>query len=381
VTHPRVNHEQGATFVELFFDLVFVYAVTQLTAFVLHDLTWSGVGRALVLFWLVWWAWTQFTWALNLADTEHVWIRVPTLAATALTFFLAQSLPAAYGQAGLWFAVSYALSRLVGIGVQLWVLWGEDSNGRAGGVSGGLSLGGIAFVLAGGFVDGELRVALWAAAMAADLVTVAFTGRERWDLSAEHFAERHGLIVIIALGESLIGAGIATTQLTRDLTFAATASGAVIATCALWWTYFGGLHAALEERLSAQDDDHRVRFARDVFSLGHAAAVAGVIGIAVGFEIGIGQPEDPIEGPAALAFTIGVLLFVGGLAAAAARAGVRAAVGPRIAMVAMVLAATPLIPMVTAAVTFWGLATLATSLAIWETRHHAGAPDLVTPIG
>ena len=93
----RVDTTQGATFVELFFDLVFVYAVTQLTSFVLHDLTWSGVFHAGLLFWLVWWAWTQFTWTLNQADTEHVLVRLPTLAATAIAFFLAQSIPDAFG--------------------------------------------------------------------------------------------------------------------------------------------------------------------------------------------------------------------------------------------------------------------------------------------
>lgn len=367
----RVDREQGATFVELFFDLVFVYAVTQLTAFVLHDLTWGGVGRAAVLFWLVWWAWTQFTWTLNLADTEHSWVRLPVLVATALAFFLAQAVPDAYGDAGAWFAVAYALSRVVGLAVQTLVVGTDAEDPRAVVVFGGLSAAGITLVVIGGFVDGDLRLWLWAAAIVADLVTVRFAGRRIWQLAAGHFAERHGLIVIIALGESLIAAGVATTELTRDLTFAMTTAGAVVVTCALWWTYFGALHAGLEERLAEQDDAHRASYARDVFSLGHAAVVAGVIGIAVGVEAGVAHPGEPIQGAEALALTMGVLLFVGGLTAASARAGLRAAVGPRVAMIVVVLAATPLISEVDAAVTFWSLAGLATALAVWEDRHLA----------
>lgn len=365
----RVDREQGATFVELFFDLVFVYAVTQLTAFVLHDLTWAGVGRAAVLFWLVWWAWTQFTWTLNLADTEHVWIRVPTLVATAIAFFLAQAIPDAYGSAGAWFAVSYTLARVLGIAVQTWVVRDEDSDDLALIVFILPSLVGIAMVLIGGFVEGDARLWLWVGAAITDLIAVAFAGRGRWELAAGHFAERHGLIVIIALGESLIASGVATRGLTRDITFAIATSGAVVSACALWWTYFGVLHGGFEHRLAVQTDETRAAFARDVFSLWHAVVVAGIIGIAVGFEAAIAHPSDPLEGPAALALTVGVLLFVGGLTAAAARAGLRAAVGPRVAFVVVVLAATPVLPELQAATTLWALAAGAMALAVWETLH------------
>src|SRR6187455_3159268 len=121
--------EQAVTFVELFFDLVFVFAVTQVTALTAHNLTPDGVLRSLVLFWLIWWAWTQFTWTLNPADTTHVVVRVITLAATAAAFVMAASVPRAFMDDALWFAVPYLMVRILGLSLQVWVdfEWTHDS--------------------------------------------------------------------------------------------------------------------------------------------------------------------------------------------------------------------------------------------------------------
>ncbi|HEU4319804.1 MAG TPA: low temperature requirement protein A [Acidimicrobiia bacterium] len=366
MSRVRVDRTQGATFVELFFDLVFVYAVTQLTSFVLHDLTWSGVGKAGLLFWLVWWAWTQFTWTLNLADTEHVWVRLPTLVATGVAFFLAQAVPDAYGDAGAWFAVSYALVRLIGLGVQAWVI-GQDQK-RSLTTWATASMLGIALVLVGGFVAPELRIWFWMAAFAADLFSAGLAGRDVWVLEPGHFAERHGLIVIIALGESLIAAGVASAEIERGLLFAATTAGAVVATCALWWTYFGTLHARFEERFADQGDATRGRFARDVFSFWHAGIVAGVIGVAVAFEEAIAHPQEPLTQGAALALTIGVALYVGGLGAASARAGIRDGVIIRFGVALGALVLTPLIPNVAGWVSLWALAIVVIAMDVLDGR-------------
>lgn len=368
----RTDEAQGATFVELFFDLVFVYAITQLTASVLHDLSWSGVARFLPVFWLVWWAWTQFTWTLNLADTEHTQIRLLTLAATAVAFFLAQALPDAYTSGGVWFAVSYVVVRLLGLGGQMWVI-GDDEVQRQGFVRFvAASLLGLALVVVGGLVDPDVRVWFWLGAIAADLATANIAGRSTWVLEAGHFAERHGLIVIIALGESLIAAGNATSGLERDLSFAITTSGAVVATGALWWTYFGTLHGGLEERLADQGDTERGGFARDVFSLWHAVVVAGVIGMAVGFEEAVAHPGDALSTGGALALTLGAALFIGGLAAAAWRARLRQAVAPRLALAIVALAATPVVTRVVGGAALWALAILVVVVALVEVGRSNG---------
>lgn len=368
----RADAAQGATFVELFFDLVFVYAITQLTFTVRHDLTWAGVGKALLVFWLVWWAWTQFTWTLNLADTEHTWVRLLTLSATAVAFFLAQAVPDAFTTAGAWFAVSYALVRLMGIGVHAWVFAGDEEQSASLATFATASSAGILLVVIGGFVDSSLTPWFWLAAILADLVTVGIAGRGSWFLEAGHFAERHGLIVIIALGESLIAAGLATSELERDLMFALTTTGAVVAACALWWIYFGSLQVRFENRMAAVDREHQGIFARDVFSLWHAAVVAGVIGVAVGFEEAVAHPNDQLSTGAALALTIGVVLFVGGLAAAAWRAGIRDVVPTRATLAGIALASTPLITRIPAAAALWALAVFATAMILVESRRTQG---------
>lgn len=370
----RATKIQGATFVELFFDLVFVYAVTQLTAFVLHNLTWGGVGRALLLFWLVWWAWTQFTWTLNLADTEHVLVRLPTLLATGLAFFLAQAVPDAFSTAGAWFAISYVLVRLVGLALQAWVIGADQRSSISS--WGTFSLIGLALVLIGGLAQPGPRVWFWLAALLADFATARLAGRRVWVLQPGHFTERHGLIVIIALGESLIAAGVASSASERNLTFALTTAGAVIATCALWWTYFGTLHGRFEERMDSQGAIERGGFARDVFSFWHAAVVAGVISMAVAFEEAIAHPDAALETGAAGALTVGAALFVGGLAAAAWRAGISAAVVPRSVVAIVALAATPLVSQIPAAAALWGLAFVVTAMDILEARTMAGLAQL-----
>jgi low temperature requirement protein LtrA len=369
----RASVAQSATYVELFYDLVFVYAVTQLTSLVLHDLTWGGVGRAALLFWLVWWAWTQFTWTLNLADTEHPLIRVPTLLATAVAFFLAQAVPEAFSSAGVWFAVSYVVVRLIGLAMQAWVIASDQRASLT--VWVGLSMTGLALVMAGGFAGLELRPWFWLAALVADLVAAGLAGRMVWVLQAGHFAERHGLIVIIALGESLIAGGLGSSGIERDLTFALTTAGAVLATCALWWTYFGTLHHRFEEALGSQEDEARGGFARDVFSFWHAAVVAGVIAIAVAFEQAIAHPEEHLSGGPSLALTLGVALFTGGLAAAALRAGIGSAVVPRAAVAVVALISTPLISRIPASAALWSMAILISAMDLLESRREEPAPQ------
>ncbi len=366
MSRVRVDRAQGATFVELFFDLVFVFAVTQITSLVVHDLTWSGVGRAALLFWLVWWAWTQFTWTLNLADTEHVLVRVPTLIATAIAFFMAQSVPDAFAVAGAWFAVSYVAVRLIGIAVQAWVIADDQQQSVSSWAS--WSMLGIVLVVAGGFADPEWRIWFWIAAFAGDLLAAGFAGRNNWVLEPGHFAERHGLIVIIALGESLIAAGVASSEVERDLTWALTAVGAVVATCALWWNYFGTLHSRLEQLLDERPQAEVGRFARDVFSFWHAVVVAGVILVAVAFEEAIAHPADPLSLGASLALTAGVALFVGGLAGAAWRSGATRSVASRLMVAVVTLALTPAISSLASGAALGAIATLviAADLIDWR---------------
>jgi low temperature requirement protein LtrA len=303
---------QAVTFVELFFDLVFVFAVTQVTALTASDLTAGGVVRSLVLFWLIWWAWTQFTWTLNPADTTHVVVRVVTLTATAAAFVMAASVPRAFLEDGLWFALPYLVVRILGLGLQVRVDLERVDDDRAGIWRWALVSGlGLLIVLAGAVLDPSVRTYVWVLAIATDLLATQAASGRTWDIHPRHVAERHALFVIIALGESLIVAGTAVAGGERNADLVIGAAGALVVACLLWWTYFGWFNEALEERLGAAAPRDRGRAVRDAYSLGHFPMLVGIIGFAVVLEELVHHPSDPLPTGVLAALGVGIALFVG----------------------------------------------------------------------
>ncbi len=314
--------DQGATFVELFFDLVFVFAITQVTHYAAHHLDVHGVLRSLVIFWLIWWGWTQFTWALNAADTEHHHVRVGTLLATGVAFVMAVSLEKGFSPdvpTALQFAGAYILVRVIGLILYYKVTFSNEGQRAAVRAFATLSLLGLAAVLVGALVHPDLRDWFWVAAAVLDITAALVVGsRGEWGVHPGHFAERHGLILIIALGESLIVAGSA---LTGDLSASTMLVGAlaVLLTFLLWWSYFGWIQKVLEERLEESESSDRTRFARDVFTLLHFPVVVGVIAAAVALEAGL-HPDDYTLAQVAGALAAGLTLFLGATAVAMWRA-------------------------------------------------------------
>lgn len=307
-------HDQGATFVELFFDLVFVFAVTQVTHYLITHLQPVGVLRAVVVFWLIWWAWTQFTWALNAANTDHHEIRLGTLASTGVAFVMATSVEQAFSDQALWFAVPYVVVRLLGLGLYYRVA-ADSEHRRAVAVFALASLPGLAAVIVGGVTDPSLRSWIWLGAIVLDVLAAWIGGRRGgWNLHAGHFAERHGLIVIIALGESLILAGAAVASEPRTAGFVSVGATAVAATCLLWWTYFGWVKDILEERLISTGEQNQASVARDVYSLWHFPLVGGIIAYAVGVEGILMHPGESVSPGVGIALGVGVFLFVGSTA-------------------------------------------------------------------
>ena len=304
--------DQGATFVELFFDLVFVFAITQVTHYAAHHLDLQGIGRAVMVFWLIWWAWTQFTWALNAANTDHQFVRVATLISTGVAFAMAFSVERAFAAEraeALWFALSYIGVRIVGLGLYYRVVHSNAARSYAVATFAGLSIAGLAAVFGGSLVDPSLRNWVWLAAIVLDAGAAWFVGgRRAWGLHAGHFAERHGLIVIIALGESLIVAGSALTSgATR--TVLTTGAMAVLMICLLWWTYFGWIRGVLEEALTKLTDRDRDRLGRDAYTFWHFSLVSGIIALAVGLE-GAFHPDDYTVTQVAVALGTGLTLFL-----------------------------------------------------------------------
>lgn len=320
----RATRAQGATFIELFFDLVFVFAVTQVTGVLRGHLTLVGLTRAVLVFWLVWWAWTQFTWTLNAADTEHPAIELLTMGGVGAAFLMAVTVPDVFEPTGWWFAASYILVRVLGIAGQWWVSAGDDTWRSAVRTWTVLSAAGLVTIAVAMLVPPAARTAVLALAVAIDLFSATQAGGGEWRLFTGHFAERHGLFVIIALGESLIAAGIgAAGELPRSATLAAVVVPAVVGVCALWWTYFANAKDRLEEAMEATPPAGRARYARDVFSFLHFPIIGGVIGFAVAMEEAVARPTEHLHPSGALALLVGAGLFVGatGLALRRARAG------------------------------------------------------------
>ncbi len=314
--------DQGATFVELFFDLVFVFAITQVTQYAAHHLDVHGLLRSVMVFWLIWWAWTQFTWALNAANTDHHHVRVSTLISTGVAFVMAISVAKAFAPGpsdALWFALSYVAVRTLGLGLYYKVVSSNADQRSAVVGFAVLSSGGLAAVLVGSLVDPSVRDWIWFGAILLDLGAAWIAGNSSaWGLHASHFAERHGLIVIIALGESLIVAGSA---LTSDVTLSAMVTGsiAVLMTCLLWWTYFGWVREVLEEQLVSLTGRDLTLLGRDAYTFWHFPLVSGIIALAVGFEASF-HPDDYELTQVAVAVGVGLALFLTSTAAALWRA-------------------------------------------------------------
>jgi low temperature requirement protein LtrA len=339
--------DQKVTFVELFFDLVFVFCITQVVALLHGHVDVHSAGSALLVFWLVWWAWTQFTWALNAANTDHPRVRVVTLLATAVAFFLAVGIPQAPGAGALWFAVPYVAVRVVGLLLYYWVAWSDAAQRRAVVVFGSFSVTGLAAVLTGALVGGSALYWWWGLAILLDLVAAAIGGQlEGWNLHPDHFVERHGLIVIIALGETLIVAAAGLAGAPRTPAAIATAILSVAVTCGLWWSYFGHARETFEHAMAAAMGRARSTLARDMFSVIHFPLLCGVIAMAAATEEALAHPDAPLTTGARLALGGGAVLFVCGTAAAIWRATGRIQIwryvlAPAAAVAVLALGAVP----------------------------------------
>jgi low temperature requirement protein LtrA len=305
---------QKVTWVELFFDLVFVFSVTQIVGLFHDGIDLRATGQAVLTFWLVWWAWTQFTWALNAADTTHHRVELATLVATAVAFFMGVAVPQAFVGHAAWFAVPYVLVRAIGLAIYARVAEAKPAQHAAVRKFALVSVGGLLAVLIGGFTSGAATYTFWSLAILLDIIAAAIGGQsEHWDLQPEHFAERHGLFVIIALGETLIVAatGMEGDTWTRSALAVATLSVAI--TCSLWWTHFTRAKLELDEALETARGSARSEMARDAFSLLHFPMLCGIIAYAAALEHALAHPTEPFAIQTRLALALGLTLFVGGM--------------------------------------------------------------------
>ena len=303
--------EERVTPLELFFDLVFVLSFTQVTATIAKEPTWAGLGEGLLILAAVWWAWTAYGWLTNAIDPDENLNRLAIFAAMAAMLIVSLSIPEAFGDKGLLFGCAYFFVRAMHLFLYVRNTRRDDDEDNLGAIlklAPGLLVGSALLVVAGA-LDGEARTAFWVLAILIDWSTPIVFGNADFRLHPGHFAERHGLIVIIALGESIvaIGAGAGFQLETGEVIAAVLAIAAV---AALWWAYFDIVALVAERRLVEAPEGEQAPLARDSYSYLHFPMIAGIVLLAVGLkktELDVGEPLKTIP---AIALCGGVALYL-----------------------------------------------------------------------
>ena len=317
-SHPlgaTLREEDRVTPLELFFDLVFVLAITQCTALMSHHPTWDGLIQGLLVLGMLWWAWVGYAWLTSVIDPEEGAVRLVMFGAMAALLIVSLAVPEAFGGLALVFALAYGAVRIAHIG--LFMLASPEDDDLRHSVLGLAVSTAVAVVLlvAASFFDGLAQGALWALALFLDMAGPYFFGSAGWRLMPEHFAERHGLIVIIALGESIVAIGVGAAG-SLSLGIGAAAVLGVALSAALWWVYFD-IVAIVSARRLAEAAPGRVRneLARDSYSYIHFLIVAGTVLVAFGLKTTIGHFDNHLHAVPAFALLGGVAIYLLGLVA------------------------------------------------------------------
>jgi low temperature requirement protein LtrA len=304
---------ERVTPLELFFDLVFVLAITQCTALMSNHPTWFGLAQGLLVLGVLWWSWTGYAWLTSVVDPEEGAVRIAMFAAMAGLLIVAICVPEAFDSLGLEFALAYGVVRAGHIA--LFMLASRDDPGLRHSVIGlaASTAIGVGLLVGASALDGLAQAALWALALGLDMAGPFFFGSEGWKLVPGHFAERHGLIIIIALGESIVAIGVgAEAHLTAGI--AAAAVLGITLAAALWWTYFDVVALVSARRLArAPEGRERNELARDSYSYLHFPMVAGIVLVALGLKKTLGHVADPLDTVPAFALLGGVSFYLLGL--------------------------------------------------------------------
>jgi low temperature requirement protein LtrA len=304
--------ERRTSPVELLWDLVFVFAVTQVTTLLSHDLSWTGFGRGMLLLALVWWAWSAFVWAANAEQEESRVLRGVLLVGSVFTFIAGLSLPQAFGDRATLFACAYAGVRLLHLALYVHASRRGSASWQAIAGFATTVMIGMALLIAGSFLNEAPRVLLWILAVAIDYAGPAWLTRERLRglqrVAVAHFAERYSLFVIICLGESIVAIGLNAEGQPINAELVAAVSLGLLATIGLWWTYFDRFASTAEARL--RDHDDPVLAAADGYSYLHFVIVAGIIVFAVGMKETILEPSEPLFDAPRLALCGGLGMYL-----------------------------------------------------------------------
>jgi low temperature requirement protein LtrA len=302
------RQEQRVTPLELFFDLVFVFAITQVTTLLSADPTWAGLLRGLVVLAALWWAWAAYAWLTNTIDPDEGAARLAVFGAMAAMLIVGLAAPGAFDDDALLFGVAYLAVRVLHIVLYALAADDEDIRGAVMRLA-PTSIVAPGLILGAAALDGTAQGIVWLVALAVDYSGPLFGGGRGWRVFPAHFAERHGLIVIIALGESIVAIGIGAAGIDLGGRVVLAAILGVVVSAALWWSSFDVVAIVAERKMTEAKGVARSRIARDSYSYLHLPMVAGIILLALGVKKTIGHVDEPLEPVPAVALCGGVALY------------------------------------------------------------------------
>ena len=305
--------QRHATNLELFLDLVFVFAVTQIASLVSHDLTVAGSARGVLIAWLVWWQWSQFTWAGSAVDLQARPVtRVLVLCTIPATLTMAVSIPHSFHESGRWFGIAYMAVQLLVLAMQGTEAWRDAATRQAFIDFGTFASIAPLFVVAGGFAHDGARVTLWIIAALANVVSAIRGASGEWVISPVHFAERHSLFVIISLGEALVAIGATASDVELSLRVFVGLVSATAVACVVWWIYFAFIPDVAEHALERSRTAQRGVMARNLFTFGHFPIVTGILAYAVVVKHMVADPKAALPYADRWLLIAAVVILVGG---------------------------------------------------------------------
>ena len=360
-----VEHEHSVTPRELFFDLVFVFAFTQVATLLSDDPTFAGIGRGVLVVAALWWPWTAYAWLTNNVDPEEGFVGAALLVALIAMFLAALAVPGVFGDDGVLFGAAFLV--VVAMHLALYALAGRGHRDLFVAVlrlAPWTLLGAVLILVAGfGFADGA-RIWLWVAALACTYVGAGLSGSTGWRVYPSHLAERYGLVLIIALGEAFVAIGIGATGVGIGLgEVVAAILGLLIAT-SLWLAYFDFFSIRGERMLAELRGPDRIALARDVYAYAHLPMIVGIVLFAFAMKTIVAHVGEELDFAVAFALCGGSALYLltySGIRIRIERR-VRLSSGRFVAALALLLA-LPLATVIPA------LAALAVVTAVWLALH------------
>src|SRR4051812_27024793 len=367
-----LREEERVTALELLFDLVFVVATTECTSLMAAHPSWTGLLEGLLVLGVLWWSWVGYAWLTSTVNPEEGSVRLVMFAAMAAALVAALCVPHAFGDTALLFACAYAIVRVAHIGLYFLASRGDGNLRRSVAGLGVSTAVGVSLLAVASATDGALQIGLWALALALDASGPFFFGVEGWRLEPGHFAERHGLIILIAIGESIVALSVGAQHGVNAGLVAAAVVGVAVA-AGLWWLYFDVV-ALFAARHLAQAPEGRARnaMARDSYSYLHYPMVAGIVLLAFATQATLAGVGDELTAPTATALLGGGALYL--LAHIAFRLrNVGTVSRPRSVGALVLLASIPAATHVPALVALSLLATVLAAVIVYEALRYAEA--------